>query len=188
MRLFIAVELGAEVAGKAAAVLETGRKLAPRAKWVRAENLHLTLAFLGAVDDGLVPAIGAALAEVAARHGPVVLHVAGAGGFGSSRKPRVLWLGVTGEVEALGRVQADLEEALVPFGYQPEHREFRPHLTLARARDPRGDFDLAAAVAALAGEDLGDVSVGRLVLFRSDLSPRGPTYTEVASAPLAGRP
>ena len=186
MRLFVAVDLGPRVEARAADALARGKALAPRAKWVHAANLHLTLAFLGQVDDGLVPGLGGALAAVAARHGPVPLHVTGAGGFGSARKPRVLWLGITGEVEALGRIQRDLEAELAPFGYRPEERDFRPHLTLARARDPRGDPELAAAVAALAGDDLGEVRVDRLILFRSDLSPKGPTYTEVLSAPLAG--
>jgi 2'-5' RNA ligase len=186
MRLFIAVDLGPDVGGAAADALARGRTLAPRAKWVQAENLHLTLVFLGATDDALVPGIGAAIATVAARHPPVSLHVAGAGGFGSARKPRVLWLGIAGEVQALGRIQQELEEALAPFGHVPEKRDFRPHLTLARARDPRGEPDLAAAVAALADDDLGDARIDRLILFRSDLSPKGPRYTEVASAALAG--
>lgn len=187
MRLFVAVGLGRAVLEKVAGALARGKALAPRARWVQAGNLHLTLVFLGAVDGELVAGIGGAVAAVAARHPPVALHVTGAGGFGSANKPRVLWLGIGGEVEALARIHDDLEAELAPFGHEPEVREFRPHLTLARARDPRGDIDLAAAVQALAGDDLGESRIDRLGLFRSDLSPEGPKYTEVAFAPLSGR-
>lgn len=186
MRLFIAVDLEPAVLARVAGELSRGKALAPRAKWVHAENLHLTLVFLGATDDALVDGIGRSVATVAARHPPIVLHVKGAGGFGSGRKPRVLWLGITGEVEALARIQEELEAELAPFGHMAEKRAFRPHLTLARARDLRGDPELAAAVQALAGDDLGPTRVDRLCLYRSDLSPRGPKYTMVASAGLAG--
>jgi 2'-5' RNA ligase len=98
----------------------------------------------------------------------------------------VLWAGIGGAVAALSAVQADVAAALAALGFPPEERAFTAHLTLARARakEPRGDTALAACAAALAGRDFGVTRITAAVLYRSDLSPRGPAYTPLATLPL----
>lgn len=181
MRLFVAVTLGPTVTQRAEAAVQRLRPLAPRARWARLEGLHLTLAFLGDTDPARVPALGEALHAVAARHAPLRLGAGGGGSFGSRGRPRVLWADVRGDVAALQALQADVARALEPLGLAPERRPYTAHLTLARAKDPRGDPSLAACVEALAQEDWGEGEVRGLVLFES----RGGYHPRV-EAPLTG--
>ncbi len=177
MRLFIAVELGEEVRNRIAVELNALQRMAPDAKWVRVESTHVTLAFLGHQPEERVPAIRAAIEKVAATGHSLSLQARGIGSFGSSRRPRVLWVGLHGEMGLLAQSQRRLEAELVPLGYQPERRAFNPHLTLARARNPSGDAKLLRCVEYGRDMDFGRAQVDRMVLFRSDLSPRGARYT-----------
>jgi 2'-5' RNA ligase len=183
LRLFVAVDPAPEVRDRLRDAIGRSRPRAPSAKWVDAASLHVTLAFLGDVEEARVAEHSAAIAAVASRHAPIDLSFRGAGAFGG-RKPRVLWVGVEGAVEALAAAQRDLSTALVPLGYAPENRPFSAHLTLARARDPRGDAALAACAEALAGEDFGATRVASILLYRSELSSKGAKYTLLSEAPL----
>ena len=182
MRLFVAVTLGPEVTQRAEAAVQRLRPLAPRARWARLEGLHLTLAFLGDTEPGRVPALAQALQAVAARHAPFRLSAGGGGSFGSPTHPRVLWADVGGDVAALRALQAHVARALEPLGFVPERRVYTAHLTLARAKAPRGDADLVRCVEALEQEDWGEGEVTQLVLFES----RGGAYHQQVQAPLAG--
>jgi 2'-5' RNA ligase len=180
IRLFVAVDPGPVMIERIGRAIERVRPTAPEVKWARPDNIHVTLAFLGHTDSARVPKLEAALANVAERHGSMRLLARGAGTFGSSRRPRVLWTALSGEVEALVAVQGELERALLPLGYEPEKRAFTPHLTLARSRDPRGDAKLAACALVLKEENFGEACIDALVLYRSDLSPAGARYTALA--------
>ncbi|MDI1477892.1 RNA 2',3'-cyclic phosphodiesterase [Polyangium sp. y55x31] len=186
-RLFLAVDPGEECHARIAEAVGRARAHAPRARWVRTEGIHLTLVFLGAVAESLVPAVVAKAEGVAVRHAPLTLRFEGAGCFGG-RKPRVLWIGVEGDVPALGLVQKELSEALTEVGYVPEERVFSPHLTLARAGFGGVDAGLWAAARLLAGESFGEVNVRELVLYESELSAAGAHYEAVARLPLGGVP
>lgn len=167
MRLFVGVTLGEQITSRAALVLKRLEVLAPRARWVAPEKLHVTLSFLGEVEPERVPELAEVLRQVGAAHAPLVLSVEGGGSFGSPRQPRVLWAGLAGETEALAALQADTVAALRPLGFRPEERNFIAHLTLARAGQLRGDRALAACVRALEQERWGETRVDRLVLFES---------------------
>jgi RNA 2',3'-cyclic 3'-phosphodiesterase len=180
MRLFVAVTLGEALATAATQALDTLKPLAPQARWVPPTNLHLTLSFLGDVDAERAAAVTRALGLVAPAHAPLTLSIAGGGGFGAPTHPRVLWAGVGGDTAALGALQADVAAALRPLGFEPEHREYVAHLTLARAKNPRGDGALAACVQALASAHWGTARVDRLLLFES----LGGRYLPRATLPL----
>ena len=186
-RLFIAVDPGEACHARIVEAVGLARPHAPRARWVRTEGIHVTLVFLGAVAESLVPAVVANMETVAARHDPFTLRFEGAGCFGG-RKPRVLWIPVAGDVPALGLVQKELSEALTEIGYVPEERLFSPHLTLARAGFGGTDAGLWAAARALAAESFGEVDVRELVLYESVLSEAGAHYEAVARLPLGGVP
>lgn len=186
MRLFIAIDLGDEVRRMVGKQLEKLQPLAPNAKWVKVEGMHVTLAFLGYVEDGRLPDVKAVVEEVATRHVPMSFSVQTLGGFGSSNRPRVLWAGLDGEVEALAAVKGDLDQRLIPLGYQAENRPFKPHLTLARARQPSGDPALARCVRYPGPSSFGSARIDRLILFRSDLSPKGARYTALCEPQLSG--
>jgi 2'-5' RNA ligase len=180
MRLFTAVTLGSTIESRTLAALERLRALAPHARWVKAEGVHLTLVFLGDVEEARLPSLREALEPVGPRHAPFVLSVGGGGSFGSPSHPRVLWADVRGATEALKALQADTAAALQPLGFEPEHREYTAHLTLARSKDPRGDPALARCSQTLAESDLGEGRVDRLVLFES----RGGHYHSRLEVPL----
>jgi 2'-5' RNA ligase len=185
LRLFVAVDPAPAVRDALRGVIARVRPLAPRAKWVDPDAYHLTLAFLGDTAEDVVPAITAALAGVAARHAPIAARFSGGGAFGG-RRPRVLWAGLTDGAVALGAVYRDLAPALGPFGYTPDHAELTPHLTLARAGDRGGDPALTACAASLAAEDFGPTLLDALILYQSDLSPKGARYTALARLLFGG--
>jgi RNA 2',3'-cyclic 3'-phosphodiesterase len=153
--------------------------------WVRADNLHLTLRFLGAIDEATIGRVREALVEAAAATAPFRIEVGGFGGFPSSRTPRVLWVGLTAGAEPLAALHAHLERALAARGIAPEGRGFHAHITLGRAREPRGVSGLEPVLGAAAGP-LGGAPVEALHLMRSDLHPAGARYSVVAREVLAG--
>ena len=182
-RLFLAVDPGDDCHARIAEAVTRAQSQAPRARWVRPEGVHVTLIFLGAVAEELVPTVVTKAESVVVRHAPLTLRFEGAGCFGG-RRPRVLWVGVAGDVPALGLVQKELSEALTEVGYVPEERVFSPHLTLARAGFGGSDTGLWAAARLLAAESFGEVNVREIVLYESVLSTGGARYEVVARLPL----
>lgn len=188
-RLFVALvppdAVRRRIAAQAAALKAAAGRAADAVRWVPAANLHLTLQFLGAVPGERVAAVEAAVREAAAgAAAPIALDVGGPGGFPNARRPRVLWLGLSGDVGPLGAAVADLGRRLGALGFPPEARPFSPHLTVGRARDPRGAPGLGGALAGLAGGATVPWRVTDLVLFESHLSPAGPRYEALLRAPL----
>ncbi len=183
MRLFLAVDISPAARDTVARALDRLRPKAPKAKWVTAASLHVTLVFLGEVDPSRRALITEAM-EVAARaSAPFAIHVRGGGAFGDPRRPRVLWAGVEGG-DALARVQQTLAGALAGRGFSIEARSYHPHLTLARGREA-GDRDLAACASELASFDAGESRVREIILYRSEPSSQGPRYVPEERAPLA---
>jgi 2'-5' RNA ligase len=188
-RLFVALDPPDPVRRRLAALADELRRGAGRAgeevRWVRPENLHLTLQFLGAVPEERVTAVEAALREAAAEAGrPLHLQVRGAGAFPNARRPRVIWAGLEGDVAPLVALASALGARLAKLGFAPEDRPFAPHLTLGRAREGRGAPGLAGALAAAALVEPTPWRVPELVLFESHLSPRGPRYEAVTRVAL----
>lgn len=158
-------------------------------RWIPESQLHFTLKFLGEIADDRVEAAKAAtsLAAGASRAvargarpaGPFRLALEGLGAFPPQGPARVLWAGCGEGAEALAALGAAIEEAFVADGFPREERSFSPHLTLARVRDPDAGRRLSRALASLPAEPFGAVSVSCLVLFRSELTPRGAEHTEL---------
>ncbi|MBL7495383.1 RNA 2',3'-cyclic phosphodiesterase [Frankia sp. CNm7] len=192
-RLFVAVTPPAEVTRLLAKAVDRVRPSAPWLRWVDEERIHLTLVFLGPVDDALRPELAERLGRVARRHPPVGAQLAGAGSFGN----RVLWAGVAGELAPLasGVRRAAGRSGIVDLDPRP----LRAHLTLARARDDRragrhaaagadgtrGPADLRPLVAALGELPTVAWTVDRFELMSSVLGPR-PRYLVESSWPLTG--
>jgi 2'-5' RNA ligase len=179
MRLFTAIELGDDVCARAGALVESLRrradKAAPRAKvtWVAPDRMHLTLRFIGEVTDDKAEAIVAALRAPLPLE-PFDVRWEGLGSFPPRGAPRVLWVGVAIGKEALIEAEAAISDRLAGLGFPREDRPYSPHLTLARVREPAG-LKAASLFESLEGA-LGDTRVNAITLFRSHLSPKGPTY------------
>jgi RNA 2',3'-cyclic 3'-phosphodiesterase len=188
MRLFTAIELGHDVCARAGALVDTLRRRAaqsaPRAKvtWVAPERMHLTLRFIGEVDDARAESIVAAL-RAPIELAPFVVRWEGLGAFPSRGAPRVLWVGAASGTEPLTRAERTVSDRLALLGFAREPRPYSPHLTLARVREPAG-LRTGPLFDSLDGA-LGDTRVNAITLFRSHLSPKGPTYVAMERTTLA---
>ncbi len=188
LRLFVAIQPPEAVRRRLAATAGALRQASGRhgdgIRWVAPERLHLTLQFLGAVPEDRLEAIRAAIAEVGAAGRPFRLEVRGAGGFPSARRPRVIFAGVSGELDALGALADALGRSLAPLGLPPGPRPLTPHVTLGRSRDGRGAPGLGGAIAGAAPDGPVPWRVEEMALFRSRTGPEGPRYEALHRAAL----
>ena len=162
----------------------------PRVRWVRPEVMHLTLRFLGETPGDRAPAIGRALAATAAASAPIDLRLGALGTFGG-RRPRVVWVGLEGDLAALDACAAMLNRSLAAAGFPDDPRPLRPHLTLARVPGRGGREAYArllslVAAAASSQPAAAGFRVEALELIRSELRPAGPRYTTLLTTPLGG--
>jgi 2'-5' RNA ligase len=158
--------------------IEPVRERSLPVKWVRPEGLHLTLKFLGEVDEVSEPGLRAALGQVAGDARPVSLHIEGFGVFPDFRRPRIVWAGVEPE-PALELLQHRVEQVFAALGFPTEARLFRPHITLGRAsREARPrDFIMKGLEAALTTLTFADTAlVADLDLMQSTLQSGGAVY------------
>lgn len=157
-------------------------------RWVQGEQLHLTLRFFADLPPALGDAVAGAAAAACASAAPFDLEVRGLGRFPAHGPLRVIWAGLGAGREPLVALAAALGRELEARGFPVEERPFAPHLTLARARDPRGSKENARAVAAFAPSvgSLGTQRVDALVLYRSDLGTGPPVHTPLGRFPLTG--
>lgn len=186
MRLFLAIDLNEGVRVRIADELAPLKPLAPKAKWTRVEQWHLTLVFLGEMDEAKLPLLRDVCEKVARTHAPFALCAQGSGRFGSPEHPTALWVSVLGDSGHLALLFRDLEANLVPLGHKPEPRAYQPHITLARSRNSAGDARLARCADALAEIHFGTLAVHEFVLFQSQLSREGSKYTKIATFRLGG--
>lgn len=185
VRSFIAILLSDDVRAAVAAEIARLRRLGPRVSWVSPPNLHLTLKFLGELPADALAEVGEGLAETVAGAAPFSLHFGGLGAFPDLTRPRVLWVGVDEGSPAAQALQARVDAALTRRGFPKEERPFSPHLTIGRVRDPRRLVELLQAMTRDARLEFGQFEVRGLSLMRSDLSPAGARYTELAAFPFA---
>ena len=189
LRAFIAADLTPAVRQAVAQVSQRLQHLLEGLplRWVAPENMHLTLKFLGDVSARNLRLLEEMLAGEVAQHTAFEFGVGTLGAFPSDRHPRVVWVGVSGP-EALQRLHQGIENAMARLGYPREQRPYQPHLTLARvARNAPAEVirRVSQVVRTERVGYLGSVHVDAVHLYRSDLSPRGPRYTRLFTAPLA---
>lgn len=182
VRAFVAVLLPDDVRARLAAAAAELHARAPGLAWVRADNLHVTLRFLGEVEPVTLERVREAVGVAATSVAPFTVALGGLGGFPPGRAPRVVWAGVLAGGEGLGALHDALESTLVARGIPGESRAFHPHVTLARVRDPRRATRLAGTLGG--GPPFGEVRVAALHLMRSELGPQGSRYSVLVEAPL----
>jgi 2'-5' RNA ligase len=187
MRLFFAIELPDDVQDLLDEATTSLRAEAPELAWLDREKRHLTLKFLGDVADDALPLLAEAADRSTAAHTPLEMSVREIGAFPNFRRARVVWIGVEQE-RRLELLHHDLELACESAGFEVEGRPFRPHITLARVRNPL-PVDRMKSFARLARSVRvrAMVPVERITLFESILAPSGARYRCVHSATLGGR-
>lgn len=186
-RTFIAIDLGEGLRARLASLQETLARSAAEVKWVEEENLHVTLLFLGEVDERDLVAVCRAVAAGAATQAPFPLTVEKVSCFGSPRRPRTLWAGVGAGTQEVVALHAALEPPLQELGcYRREERAYTPHITLGRVKSDRPNDALAAALARKADWVGGETVVREVHVMGSELTPQGPVYTVLSRAKLGG--
>jgi RNA 2',3'-cyclic 3'-phosphodiesterase len=185
IRTFIAVDLAQAVKNRLSALQEQLGRSGSGVKWTRTENFHLTLLFLGEVDQQEVVSICRLVQQRAKRHAPFALDVAGLGAFPNLRRPKILWAGIADGFAELRALHADLEEGLLDLGcYRREDREYTPHLTLGRlSHDDHAD-DWATILAKYVDWDGGNTQVDEVLVMASEMRREGPEYTVLGRGSL----
>ncbi len=185
-RTFLALELPDAVKGALRRRIERLARAIPEVRWVDPASLHLTLAFLGELDDARLEAATQSAMVVASAHAPFTLRLAHLGTFGSARSLRVIWVGLAGEHAQLLALRGALTDDLASRGFPREERPFAPHLTLARIKAPLSDGALTALAQAL-GESANAVSwqADAISVMKSELVRPAARYTALSRWPLA---
>ncbi len=184
IRAFIAVDISPELRAELERTISSLRSDLGGVKWLKPENIHLTLKFLGETDREKIEAIGELLEETARRHSPFTIEVGDLGAFPEMKRPRVIWLGVERRRELIA-LAGDIEERLEGFGFEKEKRAFRPHLTLGRVKVPPDSSKLADAFRRIGAVSFVSLDVKMILLLQSTLTPHGAVYQVLSRHRLA---
>lgn len=182
MRLFVALEIPLTARKNLSTLIASLRAITREPRWVRAENLHVTLKFLGEVAESKLAAVQTALGGIRS-HQAVTLAFRGLGFFPNGKKPRVFWAGIEASSN-LKTLAADIEDAMERCGIAREMREFSPHLTLARLERSLPEA-LRKAIAENAQREFGSLRTGEFHLMQSKLKPSGAEYTTLKTFPFS---
>jgi len=186
IRVFLAVELSSEVQEKLTHLQQQLRTTLPPINWVRPESIHLTLKFLGYVEPSTVSQLLSVLEPLGEKREVFSMDVQGLGVFPQVKHPRVLWVGLSGNTQALNDLVFDIEAPLEPLGFPSEEKSYHPHLTLARIKRENvkvGSVFMQTGVLA-DKQHLGTLTIDRFTLFQSDLGPSGAKHTVLWTVPF----
>ena len=187
IRTFLAIELPEEIRKEIANIQDHLKKnIRGVITWVRPERIHLTLKFFGNISGDDVVNISRVVENSVAGVRPFSLSVKAVGVFPDVMRPRVVWLGINGDVVPLSNLHKVMDRGFQDYGFKREERPFRPHLTLGRIKSPKGMVGLATVVEGGGGYISGQFQAGGLTLFKSDLTPGVAIYTKLAWFPLRG--
>ena len=190
-RIFVAIDLPSEIKMLLRALQTQLARHTEAVRWADPGGTHLTLKFLGDVPLTAMEAVAAAMNAAAHGTEPFTLRTAALSGFPNVERPRVVWLGVAGEIATLRTLQATVEGRIAPLGYPTEARPFAPHLTLGRShKQPRlAELQtIGRALSLVAAPQPISFAVREIVLMRSELGPGGARYTPIAHAALDATP
>ena len=184
-RIFVAVDISDEARGKAAAYIENLRTdfRAVRVGWEKPEKLHLTLKFLGDADERQLSELKKIVAEISGEIKNFKLQILNTGVFPNARNPRVLWIDVRDESKSLAKINTRLEAECEKIGFARERRNYVPHLTIGRVREPQRAKELAGKHLNNGFEPVG-FEVSEIVVYESKLLPAGSVYSVVLKQAL----
>jgi len=185
LRTFIAVDLGKPLRDRCASLRENLARTGADVKWVEPENLHVSLLFLGEVDEREITPVCRAVTDACTSRCAFTLSLEKVGCFPHPRRPRVIWVGVGDGSADLVALHDVLEPPLLALGcYRREERRYTPHITLGRVRSERAGGPLADALKKYANWQGGSTDVREVQVLSSQLTPEGPIYSVLSRAPL----
>lgn len=186
MRTFLAFDITDETRN----ALRGAQKLMGRlqgVRWTDPSSIHLTLKFIGEIQDPKIPEVFRIMSDAVTGIGPLEFSVKGLGWFPPGRRPRVIWAGVEGAVAQIAEVARRLDERLADLNVAPEGRAFRPHLTIGRVNGRIDAGEVEEAFGRIAKREFGQELAAELVLYMSELLPSGACYTRMGAVPLEGK-
>jgi len=183
MRLFIAMPLPSIIEEALAKIIFDLKQNRSGVRWVKPQNIHLTLKFLGETDESKVKAIGDVIEKVSKNYNTLSGKIDIIGGFPNLKRPRVIWAGMSNPIEILAEIAEAIEDELEELGFEKEKRKFKSHLTLGRVKD---SFGLPGLVEVIKNYKFmpEELKFDRIVLFKSTLTPGGPIYERLLEAEL----
>ncbi len=184
MRCFIAIELPEAVKSTLSGIEEDLKKSKADVRWVKPDNIHLTLKFFGNIEEKKTEKIIEIMENICNQYAPFTIEIKGMGTFPNIKSPRVLWVGIEGN-DTLKTLQKEIENKMESIGFEREDRAFTAHLTLGRFRSSIEKEGLLKAVK-LHEKDtfVGSINVQSLSLIRSDLHPEGARYSKIIDISL----
>jgi 2'-5' RNA ligase len=183
VRSFISINLDEAIKKEINLLLTELRRQGFDVRWVPAENLHVTLKFLGHISEEMVERVKERLYNITASFKPFRLRFNGIGFFPDRRRPRVIWIDIS-DSDVLKGLQEKVEEELVEIGIEKEDRRFSPHLTIGRVRSQHDIERLIRFVETIKDREFGIIDVDRVYLMKSDLRPGGAQYSVIEGFPL----
>lgn len=187
MRTFIAIILPDEIKERLSELQAKLKKTEAEVSWVKPHNIHLTLKFLGEVDEKLLHAIGASLDRIVKSHKRVDLRIAEIGAFPSLNRPRVIWAGIDKGDNEVKTLAQEIESEMSRLGLTPEEKEFSSHITIGRVRSGLNNTALVLELPKInefiRQENL-EFSAERINLYKSTLTPQGPIYEALKEVSL----
>jgi 2'-5' RNA ligase len=187
IRAFLAIEPPENILNEISRLQEKlKREINGRLSWTRPQGQHLTLKFFGDISKADINNVCAIVQKRVVAEQKLNLKVEKMGVFPDARRPRVLWCGVTGDVEKLITLQKKLDADFATLGFLEEDRSFKAHLTLARIKDPRDITGMSEALKKYDSFKAGEFVADKLFLFQSKLSPQSAVYTKLAEFALGG--
>ncbi len=185
MRTFISVELTTEIKQKISELINKLGGGETAIKWGKAENLHITLKFLGNVEDNKIENLIELASKAVAGTGSFKAKFKGVGTFPGGSNPRIIWVGTDEGGDKLCNLAKNLEETLSNAGYKSEEREFRPHITIGRIKGKTGLDKLKEKLLAHKESEFGEALIDRIHVMKSTLTPKGPLYEKIQPLDLA---
>lgn len=185
IRCFIAVPLPESVKIHIHKIQENICSLGLKMRWIKPENIHLTLKFLGDIPFSDIDAVYRAMAQTSESFKPLTLGIKGIGVFPSIKNPRILWMGMKEETHTLIQLQQSLENNLIHLGFQKEKRSFKAHLTIARIKNRIFPKDLLEVIEKYKKFELEPFIANDIILYKSVLKPTGAVYTKLKTITLS---
>jgi 2'-5' RNA ligase len=177
IRIFLAITLPDEIKS---ALADASRKLQTSSadvKWVKSENFHITIKFLGDVKPDMLNTITECIRAVLCEVKSFNVRISGVGAFMKSGAPNIIWAGIQQDSGRLGTISGKIDDSLSTLGFEKENRSFSAHITLGRARSARGAEKLRDLLISMKDINIGFMKVNSISIMKSDLKPDGPVYS-----------
>ena len=179
LRTFIAIEIDPPHKQKLTNLISTLKQSDSEVKWVNGTQMHLTLKFLGNIEETKVQEISDALTSIANSTREFTITLSNIGTFPNVKRPRVIWIGIDKGKNELKLLAGQIETELEKLGFPKETRDFKSHLTLGRVRSPKNLKNLTKLLTEVSFQSESAIKINKLILFQSTLTPKGAIYKKI---------